>query len=108
MTDPEGGDARAEGIDDGVEHLQAAANEMIAAGRAFLDAVEEVVRDREAIASVVDALGSIAHAATQAASQAASQATRVATGRDRPGASAGDGDGSGDDPPSRVQHIRVS
>ncbi|MGZ4683298.1 MAG: hypothetical protein ACXWBN_01140 [Acidimicrobiales bacterium] len=93
-----------EGIEDGVEHLQAAANEMIAAGRAFLDAVEDVVRDRDAVASVVDAFSSIAHAATQAASQAATQASRVATGRDRPpGSSRGD-----DDPPSRVQHIRVS
>jgi hypothetical protein len=109
VTEPEGIDARsaegsdarsAEGIDDGVEHLQAAAHEMIAAGRAFLDAVEDVVRDRDAVASVVDAFGSIAHAATQAASQA----SRMATGRDRPTSSAG-GD---DEPPSRVQHIRVS
>jgi hypothetical protein len=83
-----------DGLDDGVEHLQAAASEMIAAGRAFLDAVEELVRDREAVSSVVDAFGSIAHAATQAAAQAG----RVATGRDRPD----------DEEPSRVQHIRVS
>ena len=51
-------------LDDGVEHLQAAASEMIAAGRAFLDAVEDLVRDREAVASVVDAFGTIAHAAS--------------------------------------------
>ena len=96
-----------EGVDDGVEHLQAAASEMIAAGRAFLDAVEDVVRDREAVASVVDAFSSIAHAAGQAASQAAS---RVATGRDRAsGAADGHGAGEGpDDPPSGVQHIQVS
>ena len=107
MSETEGADPRsAEGIDDGVEHLQVAAHEMIAAGRAFLDAVEDVVRDREKVASVVDAFGSIAHAASQAASQAAAQASRVATGRDRPAASSnGDDD---DDPPSRVQHIRVS
>ncbi len=109
MTEPDGIDATSaeghDGIDDGVEHLQAAAHEMIAAGRAFLDAVEDVVRDRDAVASVVDAFGSIAHAATEAASQAASQASRVATGRDRSGGSSRDDD---DDPPSRVQHIRVS
>lgn len=120
MTEPEGPEAqadqadqeaRSEGLDDGVEHLQAAASEMIAAGRAFLDAVEDVVRDRDAVASVVDAFGSIAHAATHAASQAASQAaSRVATGRDRASGSTGGrgGDDDGDDPPSRVQHIRVS
>jgi hypothetical protein len=104
VTEPDGDARSAEGLDDGVEHLQAAAHEMIAAGRAFLDAVEDVVRDRDAVASVVDAFGSIAHAATQAASQAASQASRMATGRDRPTSSAGDDD----EPPSRVQHIRVS
>ena len=100
MSEPDGIDPSAE-VQDGVEHLQAAAHEMIAAGRAFLDAVEDVVRDREAVASVVDAFGSIAHAA----GQAASQASRVATGRERSGTSSAGGD---DDPPSRVQHIRVS
>jgi hypothetical protein len=108
VSEPEGQDERdaaSSEAHDGVEHLQAAAHEMIAAGRAFLDAVEDVVRDREAVASVVDAFGSIAHAAGQAASQAASQASRVATGRERSG---GASPGDEDDPPSRVQHIRVS
>jgi len=111
VTEPDstdgGADAASAEVQDGVEHLQAAAHEMIAAGRAFLDAVEDVVRDRDAVASVVDAFGSIAHAAGQAASQAASQASRVATGRDRSGTSSTGGDDD-DDPPSRVQHIRVS
>ncbi len=34
---------------DGVEHLQRAAREMIAAARSFLDAVEQVVEDNEAL-----------------------------------------------------------
>jgi hypothetical protein len=83
---------------EGVDHLQTAASELIAAARSFLDVVEEVVRDRDAVASVVDTLGSVAHAAGQAAS-------KVAAARDRmPGAS---GTGT-QEPPPRVQHIRVS
>ncbi len=43
---------------DGVEHLQSAARELLAAARSFLDVVEEVVDDRDrlsgAAASVVD------------------------------------------------------
>ncbi len=86
------------GAREGVDHLQAAASELIAAARSFLDVVEEVVRDRDAVASVVDTLGSVAHAAGQAA-------TKVAAARGR--ASGGSGDGDDGDPP-RVQHIRVS
>ena len=109
MSEPLGTDTPSAEAHDGVEHLQAAAHEMIAAGRAFLDAVEDVVRDRDAVASVVDAFGSIAHAAGQAATQAASQASRVATGRERSAPSSGTSSaGDDDDPPSRVQHIRVS
>ncbi|HEY4377369.1 MAG TPA: hypothetical protein VGM93_09430, partial [Acidimicrobiales bacterium] len=48
---------------DGVNHLQAAAREMVAAGRSFLDAVEDVVEDNDRMASVVsgmtDLLGQI-------------------------------------------------
>jgi hypothetical protein len=82
---------------EGIEHLQAAANEMIAAARSFLDAVEGVVHDRDAVASVVDTLSSVAHAASQAAS-------RVNPARDRSTTRPGDDD----DGSSRVQHIRVS
>ena len=83
---------------EGVDHLQAAASELIAAARSFLDVVEEVVRDKDAVASVVDTLGSVAHAAGQAAS-------KVAAARDRGPGPAPDGDVA-DSP--RVQHIRVS
>ena len=38
---------------DGVEHLQVAAREMLAAARSFLDAVEVVVGDRDKMSSVV-------------------------------------------------------
>ena len=83
---------------EGVEHLQSAAREMIAAARTFLDVVEEVVGDNTAVASVAEALGSFSQVVSRAAGRAAS------------------GDGA-DGPPdqddggaarSRVQHIDLS
>ncbi len=81
---------------DGVEHLQAAASEMIAAARSFIDAVEGVVHDRDALESLVDTLSSVAQAASQAVS-------KVAPNRSRPQPTSADAEGA-----SRVQHIRVS
>ena len=95
-SDDEATDGPERGAREGVDHLQAAASELIAAARSFLDVVEEVVRDKDAVASVVETLGSVAHAAGQAA-------TKVASARDR--ATGGPGD---DGDPPRVQHIRVS
>ena len=43
----------------GLEHLQRAAREVIAASRALLDVAEELVEDPKAAAGVVDALGSL-------------------------------------------------
>lgn len=70
----------------GLEHLQRAAREMIAASRALLDVAEELVEDPKAAAGVVDLLGSLAD-----------------RGRPVPGAP---GDGDDDEPP--VQRIPVS
>ena len=47
----------------GVEHLQAAAIEMIAAFRAFLDVAEEVVRDPSAVTAFAASLVETARAA---------------------------------------------
>lgn len=47
-------------IDDGVEHLQRAAREMIAAARSFLDAIERVVEDREAVRDVSATVSDVA------------------------------------------------
>ena len=47
----------------GVEHLQAAAIEMIAAFRAFLDVAEEVVRDPSAVTALATSLVDTARAA---------------------------------------------
>ena len=73
----------------GLEHLQAAAREVIQATRSLLDAAEELIDDPR---SVQDLVGSLAHAAQAAAS------------RFRPGpAPTGD---DGDD--GHVQRIKVS
>jgi hypothetical protein len=73
---------------EGVEHLQTAAREMIAAVRAFLDVAEDFVADEGRMASIADAITSAARGATQAA-----------------GSGAGD---EGDEFGGPVQHIRVS
>jgi phytoene/squalene synthetase len=54
MTD---GEARA---GEAVEHLQAAAREVIAAFRAFLDVAEEVVDDPDSGQALLDTLGDVA------------------------------------------------
>ena len=85
---------------EGLDHLQSAALEMIAAARAFLDVAEDLVADRDKVAEVVAAFGTIADAATQA--------TRDAKQR-RNGAEPASARGASD--PRRdtgVQHIRVS
>lgn len=44
---------------DGIQHLQAAARELIHAARALLDVAEDVVDDPAAIATLVGALGAL-------------------------------------------------
>lgn len=76
---------------EGVEHLQAAARELIAAARAALDVAEEVVNDPESIASLAGVLATVGDVAR------------------RVGGFAGEGArpaGPVDDEP-RVQRIRV-
>ena len=75
-------------VAEGIEHLQAAAREMIRATRSLLDAAEELVDDPK---SVQDLVGSLAHAAQMAAN------------RFRPSAARSDDDDGG-----HVQRIKVS
>jgi len=51
---------------DGLNHLQAAAREMIAAARAFLDAAEAVVEDPQQVTQAVGVVGSFVKAASAA------------------------------------------
>jgi hypothetical protein len=65
-TDPFGGDAESsqaprsdDVIERGIEALQAAATEAIAAARAVLDVAEELVADPRTAAAVTNLLGSV-------------------------------------------------
>jgi hypothetical protein len=101
-AEPEGPEEPAgdERVAEGVDHLQVAAREMIAAARTFLDVAEELVRDRAAVASVAELLGSVGQVVKGAASRLDTDRT---TGTDDQPAADGD-----DPPPSRVQHIDLS
>lgn len=79
-----------ERADEGLEHLQTAAEELIAAARAFLDVAEEVVTDPKTAESLAGLLDSVAGLAR----------------RGRPGWAGGSAKtDDGDDP---VEHIPVS
>ena len=54
---------------DGVAHLQAAAREMVAAGRSFLDALEDMVEDRDRMAGVVSGVTDLMGQVTDAVSK---------------------------------------
>ncbi len=57
-------------VDAGLEHLQAAAMELIGAARSFLDVIEDVVRDRDKMADAMTAVGSVVEAAARGARRA--------------------------------------
>lgn len=76
---------------EGVDHLQAAAMEMIEAARAFLDVAEQVVSDRERVAEAFSVVTDVARAAARGVSE-------------RPRTT-----GDAEDPDQRhVQHITLS
>ena len=76
-------------VHEGIEHLQAAAREVIQATRSLLDAAEELIDDPR---SVQDLVGSLAHAA------------QMAVSRLRPSSPGGNDDDGG----GHVQRIKVS
>ena len=63
-----GNDERAS---EGMDHLQAAAREMIDAARAFLDVAEEYIDDREQLGRAAEVVGRVADAAGRTAREAA-------------------------------------
>ncbi len=91
----------------GLDHLQAAALEMIGAARAFLDVAEDLVADKEKVADVVAAFGSVADAAGRAA-RGASPGPSSATARRGEDVGEDGGEGGRDTHPDGVQHIKVS
>ncbi|MEY2404166.1 MAG: hypothetical protein QOD38_1717 [Acidimicrobiaceae bacterium] len=78
---------------DGLEHLQAAAHEMIEAARSMLDAVEEILEDPRAATAMATAFGTMSRVVEGAV---ASVSGLVAGGASEP-----------DDEP-RIQRIKVS
>lgn len=80
-------------VQEGLEHLQAAAREMIRATRSLLDAAEELVDDPKAVQSLVGTFASVAQAAAA---------------RFRPGPAPASRGDDGDDDDGHVQRIRVS
>ncbi len=77
-------------VHQGLEHLQAAAREMIHATRSLLDAAEELVDDPKAVQGLVGTLATVAQAAA---------------GRFRPAGTSPDAD---DDDDGQVERINVS
>jgi coenzyme F420-reducing hydrogenase alpha subunit len=78
---------------EGLEHLQAAAREMIAAARSMLDAVEELMEDPQAASSITSAFGTVGRLIEGAVSQVSGIVG---------------GSASSDDDEPRVQRIKVS
>jgi len=89
---------------EGLDHLQAAALEMIKAARAFLDVAEDLVADRDKVAEVVAAIGTVADVTTRAVRDRGVHG--ATTGN--PGADATSGDEGGRPGGGGVTHIRVS
>lgn len=81
----EAGSRRGRRASEGTEHLQAAARELIAAARSFLDVAEDAIEDSE----VVDEVGALLR---DLGRRAASAATPGSDGSDSPG-----GTGAGSD-----------
>ena len=82
-------------VHQGIEHLQAAAREMIQASRSLLDAAEQLVDDPRGVQDLVATLSAVAAAA----------AGRLRSS----GGTTGQGDDEADDEDDgRVQRIRIS
>lgn len=93
---------------EGVDHLQAAARELIEAARAFLDVADDLVSDPKVAEGLLTGLGGLADTAREAARDAARRAAGFG-----PGAGGADGEGSGaeggeDGDDEGFQHIPVS
>ena len=95
------GDARS----DGLEHLRAAAGELIQACRAVLDVAEELLDDPATVGAVAEGLGSLLRGAADLGRRAASGVDL--TGRGGAQHDGGPDDGRDSAEPSRVQRIRV-
>lgn len=82
----------------GMEHLQAAARELIAAFRSVLDVAEELVEDPATVKEAVTVFGDVAR-------QAARQAANFAAGAAKPNGTNPAANPSGASDPAGVEHI---
>jgi hypothetical protein len=88
---------------EGLEHLRAAARELIAAARAALDVAEEVVNDPESIATLAGTLATVGDVARRVTGTGGWPSPGAATdGR------SGQGAGTAVDDAPRVQRITVT
>ena len=85
-------DKTADPAREGLEHLQAAAHEMIAAARSMLDAVEEILEDPRAATSMASAFSTMSRLIDGAVAQVSGMVTGSQFPPDEP----------------RVQRIKVS
>jgi len=97
---PEADDPR---VQEGVDHLQRAAREMIAASRAFLDVVEELVERPDAVGDLVALVGELGGRVRRSGFAAGGPPFEAPD--DDPGGDDPDGDGPDDGP---IQKIAVS
>jgi hypothetical protein len=88
---------------EGVEHLQAAARELIAAARAALDVAEEVVNDPESIATLAGTLATVGDVARRVTGTGGWPSPGAARG-----GRSGHGAGTAVDDAPRVQRITVT
>ena len=83
---------------EGIQHLQAAARELIHAARALLDVAEDLIDDPAAVATLVGALGAMGDAARRATTTSAAEDD----------GEHGDGDGAGAVPEPTIERITVA
>jgi hypothetical protein len=83
---------------EGIQHLQAAARELIHAARALLDVAEDLIDDPAAVATLVGALGAMGDAARRATTPSAAEDA----------GEYGDGDGTGALPEPTIERITVA
>lgn len=66
--------------DEGLEHLQSAAREVVSAARSFLDAIEEVIDDRDRFGPIAHGLADLVERAGAVVTSAASNASAASPG----------------------------
>lgn len=110
-----GGSGQERLVQEGLDHLQQAVRETIAAVRSLLDVAEELVEDPRAAETLASTVGSFAEAARRSMplGQAFGRRAPRSTGDDRRGAGTGTGSGVGcddddGDDTGGVQRIPVS